>query len=244
MKKLIGMLLALTLLLSLSSGAYAEVESGSGVWDAEFSGYTLPIPEAYKTAAGFIHFFDFGDGLEFDGTGVSFSRVYYTGMTLDERMEAVDEIDMAFLMEEWDLVGELEMELEKSQLDLFSIYVTANPWGVEELRAFLLKMSLGSIGALESEERAELYRRGNAVMNIQEIGEKDGYRYYLVSNTLDIARESAYGEIDEGYWEEFAALLAQPELITDSFTMTTPTMTGSIHIYTEADDDVHIEALF
>ena len=244
MRKLVGMLLALMLLIPVSPRAFAEVESDTGIWDATFSGYTFPIPEAYKTAAGFIHFFDFGNGLEFEGTGVSFSRVYYTGMTLAEHMAAVDEIDMAFLMEEWDLVGELEMELEKSQLDLFSVYVTANPWGTEELRAFLLKMALGSIGALEDETRADLYRRGNEVLRITEIGEKDGYRYYLVSNTLDIAREGAYGEIAESYWEEYAALLEQPELITDNFTMTTPEMTASIDYYAEADDDVYIEALF
>ena len=104
MKKTVGILLVLMLLFSFSAPAFAAVEDTSGgVWNAEFSGYTVPIPEAYRTATGFIHFFDFGGGLEFEGTGVMFSRIYYTGMTGEERLAAVDEIDMAFLMEEWDL---------------------------------------------------------------------------------------------------------------------------------------------
>ena len=128
MKKTVGILLVLMLLFSFSAPAFAAVEDTSGgVWNAEFSGYTVPIPEAYRTATGFIHFFDFGGGLEFEGTGVMFSRIYYTAMTKEDRQAAVDKIDSAYLVEEWDLVADLEMEFEKKEINLFTIYVTANP---------------------------------------------------------------------------------------------------------------------
>ena len=148
---------------------------------------------------GFIHFFDFGGGLEFEGTGVMFSRIYYTGMTVEERLAAVDEIDMAFLMEEWDLVGDLEMEFEKRQINLFTIYVTANPWEPERLCAFL---------------------REKAVAGAKDRGD----------------------EAEEDYFTRAWALLEQPELITQTLTMTSPLEVGAV--YVDPNDDVVLERLF
>ncbi len=243
MKKTVGVVLALLLLLSFSAPAFAAVEDTTGgVWYAEFSGYTFPIPEAYRTALGFLHFFDFGGGLEFEGTGILFSRIYYTGMTDEERLEAVDEIDMAFLMEDWDLVGDLEMEFEKKQIYLFTIYVTAKPWGPEELCAFLREKAVTGAKDRGDEAEEDYYSRAWDSMNIREIGEKDGYRYYLTSFTPEILQER-YGEtLEESYLAECFSLLEQPELIADNVTLTTPIDEGALLV--DPNDDVQIERLF
>ena len=243
MKKTVGVMLALLLLFSSSAPAFAEVEdTAGGVWYAELSGYSLSIPEAYRTAAGFLHFFDFGGGLEFEGTGILFSRIYYTGMPEEERLEATDEIDMAFLMEEWDLVGELEMEFEKKQIDMFSIYVTARPWGSEELRAFLREKAVTEAKGRGNEAEADYYTRAWDSMNIREIGERDGYRYYLTSFTLEMLRERYADTLEESYLAECFSLLEQPELIADNLTLTTPTDEGAVFV--DPSDDVQIERLF
>ncbi|MBQ3702089.1 MAG: hypothetical protein II885_04960 [Oscillospiraceae bacterium] len=243
MKKTVGVVLALLLLLSFAAPAFAEVEDTTGgVWYAEFSGYSLSIPEAYRAAAGFLHFFDFGGGLEFEGTGILFSRIYYTGMPEEERLEAVDEIDMAFLMEDWDLVGELEMEFEKKQLDMFSIYVTASPWGSEELRTFLREKAVTEAKGRGNEAEADYYTRAWDSMNIREIGEKDGFRYYLTGFTPEILQERYEETLEESYLTECFSLLEQPELIVDNLTLTTPTDKGTI--YVDPSDDVQIERLF
>lgn len=47
------------------------------------------------------------------------------------------------MIKEWDLVADLEMEFEKKEINLFTIYVTANPWEPEKLHAFLREKSAG-----------------------------------------------------------------------------------------------------
>lgn len=245
MRKLWSIFLVLSLFVLLSVSAFAEVEDpGSGIWNAAFSGFTLKIPDACRTASGFIHFFDFGGGLEYEGTGILYSCVYYSGMTEYERLEVVDEIDMAFLMEEWDLVGELEMELEKKQLELFSIYVTAKPWSVEELRAFLRTKAVDSAKERRDEAEADFYMRAWDLMNLRVIGEKDGFRYYLAEFAPETVLEKSAGNIEESYLTECFSLLSKPELITDNITLTTPLDEASIAYYSYDENDVMIDILF
>ncbi len=223
MKKTVGILLVFLLLFSFSAPAFAAVEDTSGgVWNAVFSGYTVPIPEAYRTAAGFIHFLDFGGDLEFEGTGVMCSRIYYTAMTKEDRQAAVEKIDTAYLMDEWDLVADLEMEFEKKEINLFTIYVTANPWEPEKLHAFLREKALAGAKDRKDEAEEDYLTRAWESMRFLEIGEKDGFRYYLTSFAPELLRERYAETVEESYLTECLALLEQPELITDNLTLTKP----------------------
>lgn len=198
-------------------------DTSGGVWNAEFSGYTVPIPEAYRTAAGFIHFLDFGDDLEFEDTGVMCSSIYYTAMTKEDRQAAVEKIDTAYLMDEWDLLGDLEMEYEKKEINLFTIYVTANPWEPEKLHAFLREKALAGARDRKDEAEEDYLTRAWESMRFIEIGEKDGFRYYLTSFAPELLRERYAETVEESYLTECLALLEQPELITDNLTLTKPT---------------------
>ena len=171
-----------------------------------------------------------------------FSRIYYTGMTDEERKAAVDEIDMAFLMEEWDLVGDLEMEFEKRQINLFTIYVTANPWEPERLCAFLREKAVAGAKDRGDEAEEDYFTRAWESMRLIEIGEKDGFRYYLTGFAPELLRERYAETVEESYLTECLALLEQPELITQTLTMTSPLEIGAV--YVDPNDDVVLERLF
>ena len=221
MKKNICVMLALILLAGQSAFAAVDSEISDPVWRAENSGYTLRIPDAYREADGFISFSDGGDLFD-QGSGIVSSSLLYTSATEEAYKALTAEINTALYAEDFGRVEELQGILDKTEYPLANIYGISRGRGEEELRAFLKKKNLGDVPEELTEEQEALLalmQEHLNTMRFSEIGSKDGMNYFLSQPSAESVKMLYTPEDGDAYFEEYCALLGQPELILDNITL-------------------------
>ncbi len=222
MKRNIGVLLPLLLLVSLSVAAFAAADTDADSWTAAKSGFEIRIPDAFRDLKGYISFSDLGEGLD-PGKGIVSANASYISMPVDEYNALRAEQAEAYENDDLEKMFELDEKLDPVQWELFSVYGINRGRGEKEIRAYLAEKYLNP-DYFEGDDEllasvTTLYKN----MEYREIGEKDGFRYYLCSYAPDdyAALFDLRGITpDSVYLAEFQALAAQNDLLADNVSLT------------------------
>ena len=224
MKKILSILLALTLFASLAVPASAANDTDADVWTAPNSGFEMRLPEAFGNTKGCITFSDIGEGVN-PGSGIVTAAAGYVSMPADEYNALVEEQMEAYMSGDLEKLNEIIEKTDAIEWSLFSVYGINRDRGEKELRTFLteeMNLSPEDFGGDE-----DLYASVVAInesMKYREIGEKDGLRYFLCSTDFDdflkLMELQGVTEPDPVYLDEYKALLELTDQLADSVTLT------------------------
>ena len=223
-KKILSILLALTLLASLAVPASAANDTDADVWTAPNCGFEMRLPEAFGNTKGCITVSDIGEGVN-PGSGIVTAAAGYVSMPADEYNALVEEQMEAYMSGDLEKLNEIIEKTDAIEWSLFSVYGINRDRGEKELRTFLteeMNLSPEDFGGDE-----DLYASVVAInesMKYREIGEKDGLRYFLCSTDFDdflkLMELQGVTEPDPVYLDEYKALLELTDQLADSVTLT------------------------
>ena len=181
MKTILGILLTAALLASLAVPAFAVTDTEEETWAAPDSGFEMGIPDAYRNAKGYVTFTDLGEGVN-PGSGVVSALASYVAMPATEYEALQEELFEAYMSEDMEKLNEMIEQSSATEWRLFTVYGINRDRGEDELRAYVseqMDLNPDDFGGDE-----ELFASAAAIyeaMEVREIGEKDGLRYFLCS---------------------------------------------------------------
>ena len=224
LKKILGILLAMLLIVSLSVSAFAVTDTEEDIWKATQSGFEMPIPDAYRDAKGYITFKDLGEGVN-PGSGVVRVYAYYVAMPADKYKALMDEQTDAYMSGDIEKLNETIEQTVSVEWGLFTVYGINRDRGENELRSILMdELNLSPEGLGRDEELTALITALYKNIKYLELGEKDGLRYYLsYSDPEDAVKFLELQEITEPdpvYLDEYKSILAQLDQLGDKVTLT------------------------
>ena len=224
LKKILGILLVMLLIVSLSVPAFAVTDTEEDIWKAKQSGFEMPIPDAYRDAKGYITFKDLGEGVN-PGSGVVRVYAFYVAMPADEYKALMDEQTDAYMSGDVEKLNETIEQETAVEWGLFTVYGINRDRGEKELRSILMDEANLTPEALGGDEElmaliTDLYDN----VKYQELGENDGLRYYLsYSDPEDAVKFLELQEITEPdpvYLDEFKSIVEQLDQLGDKITFT------------------------
>ena len=224
LKKILGILLVMLLIVSLSVPAFAVTDTEEDIWKATESGFEMPIPDAYRDAKGYITFKDLGEGVN-PGSGVVRVYAFYVAMPADEYKALMDEQTDAYMSGDVEKLNETIEQETAVEWGLFTVYGINRDRGEKELRSILMDEANLTPEALGGDEElmaliTDLYDN----VKYQELGENDGLRYYLsYSDPEDAVKFLELQEITEPdpvYLDEFKSIVEQLDQLGDKVTFT------------------------
>jgi len=208
MKKLIGILLVLAMLLSLGVSAFAADESD--VVDMPFCGYHFVIPESYKNLKGMLDWS--GASMESYDPGILFLDMYYYALSEDQ-IPAYS----AF----WEDYG-------TAFLDGTELPVPEDPrWDSNYLAGavFTIYGIDGGRGQAELETAIREYFGPDGIRSgftLEDLGQRGDTHFYLAQYNLSEQHEAAFKETMGEFYPEFAALRADKESFLNTMTLSEP----------------------
>ena len=223
-KKILGILLVVTLLASLTVPAFAVSDTEADRWAAPDSGFEMRIPDAYRETKGCVTFADLGEGVN-PGSGVVSAHASYVAMPADEYDALQGELFDAYMSGDMEKLNGIIEQTSGIEWQLFTVYGINRNRGEDELRAFVteqMDLSPDDFGGDEATFASAVSINRN--MKIRELGEKDGLRYFLCSTDFDdflrLIQLEGCTEPDQEYLDEFKALLELNDQLTEGVTLT------------------------
>lgn len=223
MKRILSVLLAVLMLTSLGETASAAADTEADSWKALGCGFEMQIPDSFRNAKGYITFCDLGEGVN-PGSGIVSASATYAPIPGEEYRALMAEEEAAYENGNMEKLFEISDKLGQVQWSLFTLYGINRGRGEKELRAFLAEQNLDPAYYDGNEEVLAAVKKIYENMHFTEIGEKDGFRYYISSYAAE-DYDKLFGltgieEIDPVALNEFKTLVKQNGELKDNVRLT------------------------
>lgn len=216
MKKLIGILLALAMLLSLGASALAAEEPE--VVDRPLYGLHIVVPESFRNLKGLLDL----SGSEMDDydPGIFYQDLYYYALN-EEQLPAFNAYIEAFVSA---LLSGAEPPAPEDPR-----------WASDYLAApvFTIYGINGGRGQAELEAALKAYYPPESMKSsflLEDLGQRGDTRFYLAQYALSEQQENACKETMGEFYQEFADLRADKEIFVNALTLSEPQKPKTLEI--------------
>ena len=212
-------------------------------FEATKTGVVFSAPKSFQGIKGYAEYTDFGDDY-MHGEGIVEMMATYYPMSKEKYDSLLEKLDLAD--EADDLEAQIEILMQMTGTDLFSVYGINGGRGIDELIEYLLSElepeKAEKQGFTRTEEEIDELKKNIRSYRYIEIGTCDGFTYILqIKDPERIRGMGSLPGFEDWYYKEFIALLEDADAIIDGIRLTGGVVLTDPIVHAGAGITIHFE---